>query len=152
MNTIIKKHKNLFYINYKNLAIKHLKSQTILENGIHLSTLGNEKVDIKSPLDSIMAVAGTCEIHTIQYYAKVNNVNIPKIDIDVKGDYDMDIFMDKKQGSNTFSNIDINVKVYSSETDKNKLKQVVEKGMSKCPVVSTLKLAGAKITENVEYL
>ena len=125
---------------------------TKLENRKNISFIGDDKIEIKKPMEMMMAVAGTCEINSIRYFAEIDDVKIKKIDVEVRGEYEMDLLIGKKEGPNTYTSINVDTKIYSEEEDKNKLAQVVQKGIDNCPVLSTLKLSGIKININTHYI
>ena len=131
---------------------KIFKASTVSEGNKTISKSPSGEFEIKAPLDALLGCAGSCEAHMIQMMAKKQKVPIEKIEVDVKGEYDLDVIMGVKKGPNTYTQIDVETRIFSSEQDKQKLEQTVKKGMEMCPVLSTLKLAGIKITEKINFL
>jgi uncharacterized OsmC-like protein len=153
-NSTLKNFK-IFSISKKFMGygIKSFRISAISENKKTLTNTDSQgQIEIKAPLEQVLASAGTCEIHSIQFFAKKNQVPIEKIDIEVKGDFDMDVFLGEKNGKNTFTNIDVALTIQSSEKDKKKLEETVNKGIEKCPVMNTLHLAGINIKKTVNYV
>lgn len=109
-------------------------------------------IEIKAPLEGVLGSVGACEVHMIELAAKKTKVDIQKIEVDIKGEYDTGVLYGTKKAPNTFDNIDMVTKIYSNEQDKAKLKETVEMGVKMCPVLNTLRLAGIKINEKIEYI
>ena len=110
------------------------------------------EVEILAPLEYFLASSSACEISSINFTAKQNSVKIEKIEVNMKGQYDPDYFTGKKEGNNTFDKIDIITNIFSSEKDRSKLDTVVNKGIQRCPMISTLNLAGVKMNKIINYL
>lgn len=136
---------------FRTFAVKLFKTHNVFENGKTTSTLSDQSLQINHPIEGLLACAGTCEIGSIGYFAKLNKVPIDKIEVDVNAEYDMEHFAKKKSEPNTYKSINLEVKIFSSEQDKKKLEETVKKGMETCPVLSTIRLAGVPIKENVTY-
>jgi uncharacterized OsmC-like protein len=138
---------------FKNFSSKQMKSTSTLVNNKIIAKVGaaQEQLSIDSPFEAMLGCLGNCTIHTIMFYAGKNKVKIKNIEVDVVGEYDTDLFLGKKEGKNTFSNIDIKTRVYSTE-DQSKLNHVIEEGHKHCPVLSTLKLAGIDFKSEIKYL
>jgi uncharacterized OsmC-like protein len=132
--------------------IRTFKVATYTEDSKCLAKVSSGIYEMKEPMEQVLANAGACEISTIQYYAKKNEVPIEKIEVDLRAEYDGDIFKDKKEGRNTYSKVDVDIKIKSSEKDRKKLEQVINKAIEKCPVVNTLELAGIDVHKKINYL
>lgn len=132
--------------------IRTFKVSTYTEDSKCLAKVSSGTYEMKEPLEMVLANAGACEISTIKYYAKKNKVPIEKIEVDLRAEYDGDIFKDKKEGINTFSKVDVEIKIQSSEKDFKKLDQVIKKAIEKCPIINTLELAGIDVQKNILYL
>jgi len=136
----------------RTFALKTFNASVTMENNHSMAKLSDVSLDIKQPLEMMMGVLGSCEIHTIQFHAGKNKINLDKVEIKIKAEYDVDYFLGIKQGRNTYSYIDIEVDVHSKENDKKKLGEIIEKAMQTCPVASTIRLAGIKMNEKINYL
>ncbi len=138
----------------KNFAygVKLFKVSVLNENNKSITKTPTESFEIKAPMEHLLSSAGNCEIHSIQFFAKKNSVRIEKIEIDLKGEFDTDVFLGDKEGRNTFTKIDVEFRIHSTEKDKVKLEEIVKKGIEKCPAMNTLKLAGIEINKNINYL
>ena len=155
MNFVLKKNnfKRFYYNLQKDFSIKKFVSSSVT-NGLQVNSIvgENDTLEIKAPLQDLLAVLGTCEINSIKFHAKFDNVAIEKMQVDCNADYDLDVYLGKTKAPNTYSFIDIQTIISSSEKDKSKLQATVEKGIETCPVLSTLKLAGIKINKSVKYI
>ena len=137
----------------KNFSVKKFVSSSFTDGDIVTSKVGaNDTLVIKAPLQDLLGVLGTCEINSIKFHAKNNNVVIQKMEVDCKAEYDLNVYLGTSKNPNTYSFIDIETRVLSIEKDRSKLEATVEKGIETCPVLSTLKLAGIKINKSVKYL
>lgn len=138
----------------KFFTVKNFTSNSIYETDKPISNVlsSGEHLSCKSPMEGVLGMIGACEIGAIRYYANAHKVVIEKIDVECKGDYDMDLFLEKRNDKNTFDFIDIVTTIKSSEKDKKKLEEVVNKGIQQCPVLSTLALTGMKINKKINYI
>ncbi len=144
-------------------TLRTYKANTTFENGKEISIISSDtpqnSYDFKTPLAALLGVLGACEVHTIQYYFKKHNIQADKISVDVKADFDVALFIGAKEinsseNRNTYSHvyIDINIKPSSESTDKDKVASVVNEAIGRCPVYSTLKLAGVPMDKTVNYI
>jgi uncharacterized OsmC-like protein len=137
----------------RTFAVKTFQTESRLENGKTITKLSNgTEIEIQSPMEQLIASAGTCEISTIGFYAKQSNVKIEDIKVKLKGEYDLDFFMGKKQGKNTLSTLDVEINIKSSESDKKKLQDTVDVAVKRCPIISSIELAGVKVTKKINYV
>lgn len=132
--------------------IKFFQISVATQGSKSICKTSKEEIEIKEPLEHLLASAGSCEVHTIKAYAMWNKVQIDDIQVDVKGEYDTDFFRGKKEGNNTFTKIDVEFRIKSSETDKKKLEETVNKAVEICPVMNTLHLAGIQINKKINYI
>ncbi len=135
-------------------GVNHFKVSTVHTRESNKTTSKSEKeeYEIKAPLEALLACAGSCEVHSISFFAKKNKIPIEKIEIEIKADFDTDIFTKNKEGINTYSFIDVETKITSLEKDKDRLRETVEMGIKKCPVLNTLNLSGIKINKTIKYI
>jgi len=109
--------------------------------------------EIENPVASILGLLSTCEIKSILFFAKKENIDIQDINISVIGNFDFSNFHGSDLSKpNTYQNINCDVLIKSTEKDMKKLKSIVDIGIEKCPVGNTLKLAGVSINHNVNYI
>jgi uncharacterized OsmC-like protein len=126
-------------------SLKKFKTTTDLEGRDLMSSWDDNKVKLNEPLNVILAALGGCTIHSISAQAKSDNIKIEDIKVEVEGNYDTDYFKRKKEGRNTYENIDVNVSIKVSESDKSRIYKTLEGAEVRCPILQTLKLAGIKI-------
>lgn len=148
------RNRSLFQLSQRNFAVTKYKSVTISDKSGEISKMGDKGTElaIKLPLQDLLACLGTCEIHSVHFCAKQSQVAIEKMEVKCQAEYDVDIFLGKKEGKNTYSSIDIDIIVTSSEKNKAKLEETVKKGMELCPIYNTLTYAGIKINKNTKYI
>jgi len=128
-------------------------STTIDGNKETTKSMDINNVLIQHPLDAFAGILSACELHSIMYEAKKSKVSIEKAEIKVIAVYDVDNFTGKNVGGrNTFNSIDVEANITSSEPNKNKLLEVVEKGENLCPLLNTVKLAGVKVNAKINLL
>jgi uncharacterized OsmC-like protein len=132
--------------------IKSFQISVATQGNKSICKTSTEEIEIKEPLEHVLASAGSCEIHTIRAFAFWNKVPIEDIQVDVKGEYDTDLFRGKKTGINTYSKVDVEFRIKSSETDRKKLEETVNQAIERCPVMNTLHLAGIQINKKINYL
>jgi uncharacterized OsmC-like protein len=143
----------LQYSKYNFAQIKNFKSTTVAEGTKEKTSIPDlNDIHIKTPLDVLMGALSACEVHSILFQAKKDGVKIEKVEVDAKGQYDLDVYLEKTKGKNTYTQIDVEARIKSSESDKKKLEEVVQKGEELCPVLSTLRLAGIKINSTIKYI
>ncbi len=148
------KNRSIFQISLRNFSLRKFKSITVSDKNGEISKQGDNgsQLSIKQPLQDLLACLGTCEIHSVHFCAKQSQVPIEKMEVNCQAEYDVDLFMGKKEGRNTYSSIDIEVIVSSSEKNREKLDQTVKKGMELCPIYNTLSYAGIRINKTTKYL
>lgn len=146
--------KQLLSIKSKTFAvnIKKFNAEVTLENNKSQAKLSDVAIDIKNPLEMLLGVLGSCELHTLQFYARKQSVMMEKVEIKINAEYDPSFFLGIKEGRNTYEFIDVELNVYSKEEDKKKLTEAVQAGLERCPVANTLKYAGIKFSEKVNYI
>jgi uncharacterized OsmC-like protein len=145
--------RNFFNQTKRSFAVKTFKIESRLDSARTISKLANgTEIEIQSPMEHLIASAGTCEIHTIAFFAKQSNIKIEDIKVNLKGEYDLDFFLGKKEGNNTLSSLDVEINIKSSELDRKKLQETVEVAVKRCPLMSTIDLAGVKINKKINYL
>ena len=132
--------------------LKKFNAEVSLENNQSVAKLSDVSIDIKNPLEMLLGVLGSCELHTLQFHAGKRKVPLDKVELKINAEYDSSYFLGIKEGKNTYNFIEVEVNVYSKEADKTKLAEVVQAGLERCPVANTLKYAGIKFTEKVNYL
>lgn len=133
--------------------VYHANSK-IEQNKIISQVENEEYKEIENPVASMLGLLSTCESKSIQYFAKKNNIEIKDIIINLEGTFDYSNFYDKdKSIPNTFKAIKADVTVkFSGDKKMEIVKSAVGTGIEKCPVASTLKLAGVVISHNVNYI
>jgi uncharacterized OsmC-like protein len=147
--------KNLIKFSKRTFAVKNLNSVFSYDksNANAKTKIGNESFEVKQPLELVLGALSTCEVHSILAQAKQRQVDISKAEVECKGQYDTDTYTEKRKDvPNTYTSVNITAKIQSSEKDKKKLEEAVNKGVQMCPVLNTLKLAGVKINEKIEYI
>lgn len=96
------------------------------------------------------------KIIAIQNQAAKHNVKIDKIVMESRAIYNRDFILGLKEETetekNTYREVKTFTKIYSSETDKEKLREIVLKGIDCSPIANTLRLAGVKLKSKLELL
>lgn len=148
-------NRNLFYKISRNFSsLRNFKGMTVIDNikKDEITKTNDLNLKIKTPMEAMVGLVTACSAHSIMYYAKVNNIQIEKIEINAEADFDVEVYIGKKEGKNIYEKLNLEANIYSSEKDKEKLMNVVEKGEEKCPLLETLKLAGVKVEVKINYL
>ena len=144
------KQSSLFSLSQKSFG--KLVGSTSFDGKTELTKCKDINSQIKAPPDALIGVLSACELHSIMHHVKANAVKVEKIEVNVDAEYDSNRYLEKAPGPNTYSYINIEANIYSSEKDKAKLEKAVAKGIERCPILNTLKLAGVPIKEKVNYL
>jgi uncharacterized OsmC-like protein len=133
--------------------VYHANSK-IIDNKV-VSQVENEQYqEINNPVASMLGLLSSCETKSIQYFAKKNNIEIKDIIINLEGTFDYSNFYDKDNSiPNTYRDIKADVTIkYSGEKNREKVESIIGFGIDKCPVASTLRLAGVAIRHNLKYI
>jgi len=148
------KIKSLQRVFSRKFSQKVYHSETKIESGnVYYKSDNEEYKLVKEPLSSLLGILGCCETKSIQFFAKSNNIDIIDIKINLEGSFDYSNFLGKDTTiPNTYKTIKAYINIKSSEKDLKKLDMIVNKGLEKCPVASTLKLAGVDINHNINYI
>ena len=133
---------------------KKITSSSINEGdkSTEIKMSNGDMMKVEHSFEDAIGLVGSCEISSIKYMAKTAGVPIEKIQVECSAEYDMDRYLGKSTQPNTFSFIDVETTITSSEKDKKKLEEAVEKGIKQCPMLSTLTLAGIKINKKTNYI
>jgi uncharacterized OsmC-like protein len=140
--------------NFNFSTIRNYKGTTIIDlnKNEEITNTNDLNMKIKTPMEAMVGLVSACSAHSIMYYAKLEKVHIEKIEIKANADFDVEVFLGKKEGKNTYEKFNLETNIKSNEIDKDKLSHVVEMGKNKCPLLETLKLAGVKIESKINYI
>ncbi len=145
-------YKNIYLFNRYFFAAKFRGITTVSGGKEETKTTSVPHLEIKQPLDLLLGALSACEVHSILYNTKSAGIPLEKIEVEVKGEYDLDIYLGKKQGRNTYTSIEVEARIQSNYEDKKKLEESVKKGEEQCPILSTLRLANIPIKSTIKYL
>lgn len=131
-----------------------LKANSIYESNHITSKVKSEEKELyfNQPMEALLAVLNTCELKAISYWANHHKVTLPKIEIETKGTWSNSAFIPETEFNpkeNTYKELELVINVYAKKDEK--LLEVIEKGTSTCPVLNTIKLAGAKFNHRIEF-
>ena len=126
---------------------------------------------ISQPLETLLSCLSTCELKSIMYWAKDNNVNIESLEINTDAIYDSRHYSKNTEGKdisnkveanksegqyrnkkNVYEEVNIDISIKTNEKDKNKILEILKKGQETCPVHNVLTQAGIKINSKFNIL
>jgi uncharacterized OsmC-like protein len=154
--------------------VKHLKqfkagAHKNQDNEIRAFYGEDISISISQPLETLLSCLSTCELKSIMYWAKDNNLKIESLEISTDASYDSRNYAKNTEGKdiskkiddqklsegqyrnkkNLYDEVNVEVSIKTDEKDKNKVLEVLRKGAETCPVHNTLSQAGIKI--NTKY-
>ncbi len=91
-----------------------------------------------NPVELILGAFGACQEIVIAAYAAVLGIKIDSVNVDVRGNLDLRGFLNISPVRPGFSDIVYTTTIKTSETDKEKLDQLVYFALNRCPVLDIL--------------
>lgn len=141
-----------------NFIMKVMESTTtsVVPGKVNLTFKNQKGGEVKQPFEFMLGCMDDCKILAIQHQAAKHNIQIDKIVMQSRAVYNKDFILGEKEENetekNTFKEIETHARIYSSDPDKEKLREVVLKGITCSPIANTLKLAGVNLKSEIELL
>lgn len=116
-------------------------------------------IKTEDPLEGQIVVLAFCKLRTLQFYVQSNKLNttINRIDIDIKSEFDLNIFYGRSQDPARYKFLDVVLNVEINKDAKlpvgeEEFKKTIETVAHKCPVNQMLSHAGIPKTVKVNLI
>lgn len=92
-----------------------------------------------NPVEYVLGAFAACQEIVIKAYATVLGIDVSSVQVEVDGDLDLHGFLNLTESRAGFTSVSYKTTVETTETDPEKLKQLEELSVNRCPVLDIIK-------------
>ncbi|MEX0649114.1 MAG: OsmC family protein [Balneolaceae bacterium] len=92
-----------------------------------------------NPVEYVLGAFAACQEIVVKAYATVLGIDVSSIKVEVEGDLDLHGFLNLTEERAGFTAVNYTTTVETTETDPEKLKQLEQLSVARCPVLDIIK-------------
>lgn len=92
-----------------------------------------------NPVEFVLGAFAACQEIVIKAYATVLGIDVSSVHVDVEGDVDLHGFLNLSDARAGFTGVRYKTIIETNETDQNKLKQLEDFSVRRCPVLDIIR-------------